>query len=146
MYLPLPYFFCPSTLTGIFTPSYPVCSFNNLSIRNRRLSFWFISSSSFNSFYRTVFITVSAVKTMILPNYKRLTFFNTPLRANLLTGSTANTAFCYKISFSFSLTSPKRYVSRKIGFTPRLKYPISAVSMQKMIPMLLVSPGYTFAR
>ena len=38
-----------------------------------------------------------------------------------------------KYPFSFSLTSPKRYVSLNIGFTPKLKYSISAWSMQNLL-------------
>ena len=93
--------FCSSTLAGICIRVYFRRSFNNVSIRYTRFSFWFISLSSFNGFYRTVFITVSAVQAMLLPDPKGITFLYTSLRTYFSAGSAADAAFGYEISFFF---------------------------------------------
>ena len=46
----------------------------------------------------------------------------------------------------FILPFPIVYDMRKIGFTPKLKYSISASFITKMTPIYLFSPEYKFDR
>lgn len=112
------------------------------------LNIFFCHSDSFpdHRFHWTIFITVSTVQTMLLPDDKRCSLLNTFLWTMFHTFPASDTGFCYVISFfSYPNISKDICLSKNRIHSKVEIFHFRLINTENNTDFSCI-PGYTFAR